>query len=483
MSVRNSESVFPSAALIISLTRCYSVFNRKGFGYIHCICDPDFPSSQYHRQSETEPYGPRFNFEDASNHILFDPPGRTITTEKGFRMARANIGAREGRWYWECKILSGVKHPDSVSPARPGGGHVRIGWARREASLDTPVGFDAYSYGLRDVDGQKVHMSRPKDFLSPKSDFCEGDVIGMEITLPSLSFHRKVVESSYNKAVDVSDDVDPPHPAEAPNIIRDRVPIRYKNQIYFEHFEYHPTKELEDLMNPIPTVIPTSTGAAGNANASAPPSPNHPVPALRTLPFSSIKVYRNGQYVGEPFSELLSFLPPASKPLAQVGARDGLDDGMLGYFPAVSVFRGGAAEVNFGPDFWFPPPDLDIKAREDAQGDIDMIGGDHPAEPVSPASGLKAPLRPLSDRFEEQIAEETIYDIVDEVDFWSQDTSFGEKEGPEAAQNASLSEKVPAALMGHVDPEAADVRAVVNSSGMVGTGGEGVIKEVVQEDE
>ncbi len=215
MSVRNSESVFPSAAPIISLTHCYSVFNRKGYRYIHCICDPDFPSSQYHRQSETEPYGPRFNFEDASNHILFDPPGRSITTEKGFRMARANVGAREGRWYWECKILSGVKHPGSVSPARSGGGHVRLGWARREASLDTPVGFDAYSYGLRDVAGQKVHMSRPKDFLTPKSDFCEGDVIGMEITLPSLSFHRKVVENSYNKAVDVSDDVDPPHPAEA----------------------------------------------------------------------------------------------------------------------------------------------------------------------------------------------------------------------------------------------------------------------------
>ena len=401
-------------------------------------------------------------------------------------MARANVGAREGRWYWECKILSGVKPPDSAAADTSGGGHVRLGWARREASLDTPVGFDAYSYGLRDVAGQKVHMSRPKDFVTPNSDFCEGDVIGMEITLPSLSFHRKVVEGSYNKAVDVSDDVDPPHPAKAPDIIRDRVPIRYKNQIYFEHFEYHPTKELEDLMNPVPVVNSTTSGTAGNASSSA-PSPNHPVPALRTLPFSSIKVYKNGQYLGEPFSQLLTFLPPASKPLNQVGSRNGLDDAMLGYFPAISVFRGGAAEVNFGPNFWYPPPGLEFKTRNQADGDIDMIGGDHPAQPVAPISGLNASLRPLSDRFQEQIAEETVYDIIDEVDFWAQDTSYGEKESSEAVQHAGLSEKVPAVLMGPVDPEAAEVRAVVqqvvDGGRMVGSGGEGVIKEVVQEDE
>ncbi len=106
-------------------------------------------------------------------------------------MARANVAAREGRWYYECKILSGVKRP-AQSPATTnadltGGGHVRIGWARREANLDTPVGFDAYSYGLRDVSGQKVHMSRPKDFSPSNESFHEGDVIGLEITLPSLA--------------------------------------------------------------------------------------------------------------------------------------------------------------------------------------------------------------------------------------------------------------------------------------------------------
>ena len=406
-------------------------------------------------------------------------------------MARANIGAREGRWYWECKILSGVKSPTSTDANGTDGGHVRLGWARREASLDTPVGFDAYSYGLRDVAGQKVHMSRPKDFMPPGTDICEGDVIGMEIVLPSLSFHRKIIEGSYNKAVDVSDDVDPPHPAEALNIVRDRVPIRYKNQIYYEAFEYHPSKELEDLMNPVPVINSASGSVATAAGASASPSPNHPSPALRTLPFSSIRVYKNGHYVGEPFTQLLAFLPPASKVLNQVGAREGLDDGMLGYFPAVSVFRGGAAEVNFGPDFQYPPEGLVCRNHHsndtDAEGDVDMTGGDHPAEPATPVAGLKAPLRPISDRFEDQVAEQTVWDIVDEVDFWAQDTNYGENDTSEAVRNAGLSEKASAVLMGPVDPEAAEVRAVVqqvvDGGGMMGAGGEGVIKEVVQEEE
>jgi COMPASS component BRE2 len=66
------------------------------------------------------------------------------------------------------------------------------------------------------------------------------------------------VEGQYNKAVDVADDLEPSG-AEAPDIIRDRVPIRYKAHLYFEQFEYHSTKELEDLMNPSPVCHPLAT--------------------------------------------------------------------------------------------------------------------------------------------------------------------------------------------------------------------------------
>lgn len=322
-------------------------------------------------------------------------------------MAKANVGVREGRWYWECKITSGIpkrRRSDAENGEVKDKGHVRMGWARREATLDAPVGFDAYSYGLRDVAGQKVHMSRPKNFFPVGEDICEGDVIGLEINLPSETLHRKIVEGHYNPAVDLIDD-DHPSTAEAPDIIRDRVPIRFKAQLYFEQFEYHSTKELEELMNPSPVA------SSGGHGSSIPPGPTHPSPVLRTLPHSSIKVYKNGELIGTPFTDLFAFLPPASKPLPQAGAREGLDDGMLGYYPAISVFRGGAAEINMGPNFWYPPPDF-----TDPTEDVDMIGSDIP----SSATRLQK-LRAMSERYDEQIVEDIVYDIIDEVDFWVQD--------------------------------------------------------------
>lgn len=324
-------------------------------------------------------------------------------------MARANVCVREGRFYYECKITSGIPKKGQTSD-----GHVRIGWARREATLDAPCGFDAYSYGLRDVGGQKVHLSRPQDFFPKGQNIEVGDVIGLEINLPSESLHRKVVEAKYNPAVDRYDEEEEGKGAEAADIIRDRIPIRHKNHLYFEQVDYAPTKELEDLMNPVPQV-----STSGIIAAHEKPSPNHPSPALRTLPGSNIKVYRNGVYIGEPFKDLLAFLPPASKPAQQPGSREGLDDGMIGYYPAISVFRGGAVDVNFGPDFWFP---IGSEADDD---EVDMVGNDQPP----PAAKVSAP-RSLSERYEEQIAEDVVWDIVDEVDFWAQDGFMESKQIP-----------------------------------------------------
>ncbi|KAL2148529.1 hypothetical protein VTH82DRAFT_2083 [Thermothelomyces myriococcoides] len=371
------------------------VYNKKSFHYTPCIADPAFPSMFYYRNTEPPPFGPHMSFEDAASHMFFDRSGMHVTSDKGFRMSRANIAVREGRWYWECKITRGIlKERKEGDPDSHG--HVRIGFARREASLDAPVGFDAYSYGLRDVSGQKVHMSRPRDFFPPGEEIREGDVIGLEIQLPSERLHRKVVQGQYNPLVDLADDDVPDQPPEAPNIVRDRIPIRFKAHIYFEKIDYHPTKELEELMNPSPV---------GPGHNLGTPNPNHPVPAMRTLPNSYIKVYKNGVLMGTPWTDLLAFLPPASKQAQQTGGRDALDDGSLGYYPAVSVFRGGAVEVNFGPNFWYPPPSEDTE-----------MGG------VEGSSGKKiSKLRAMYERYDEQIVEDIVYDIVDEVDFWMQD--------------------------------------------------------------
>ena len=468
MRVLNSE-YFISRATVLNRTHDTSVYNRKGYRYTHCIADPEFRASRYYRQSETAPYGPRIDFEDSSSHILFDQSAKTVTTEKGWRMARANVGVREGTWYHEVKIINGVKppNPDGSIVREDDWGHVRIGFARREASLESPVGFDAYGYGIRDLQGEKIHMSRPKDFMPKGESIYEGDVLGLEIHLPSLTLHKKIVEGSYNKAVDVSDDVEPSS-AEALDIIRDRSPIRYKGHLYFEYFEYHATKELEDLMSPAPIITVTM------ATTTAAPHPNHPQVSLRTLPFSYIKVYKNGRYIGTPFTDLLAFLPPASKPSNQPGAREGLDDGMLGYFPAVSVFRTGAAEVNFGPNFWFPPPGLSDANRED----VDMIGDDAPN--VTSKSALSTDpkrIKPMEERYNEQIAEDVVYDILDEVDFWMQDG------GVALAANEGAVGANPVAA-GLVNPTAHGLSNVMAES-RISDGGAlaGEIKEIVQEEE
>ncbi|KAK3390311.1 hypothetical protein B0H63DRAFT_110862 [Podospora didyma] len=411
------EVQVPDGRTIEFLETSEHVYNKKNFHYTHCIADPAFPSMFYYRQTEPEPYTAHLNFEDAAAHMYFDRAGGHVTSDKGFRMTRANVSVREGRWFWECKVTRGILKTRAEGDPESHG-HIRVGFARREASLDAPVGFDAYSYGIRDVAGQKVHMSRPKDFLPPGEDIREGDVIGLEIQLPSEHLHRKVVQGQFNPAVDLLDEESDVQQHEAPNIVRDRIPIRFKAHIYFEKIDYHTSKELDDLMNPSPM------GTSGSIGSSEPPNPNHPLPPLRTLPNSHIKVYKNGVLMGTPWTHLLAFLPPASKLEKQAGGRECLDDGSLGYYPAVSVFRGGAVETNFGPKFWYPPPGLAGYTPSSSQqtDDVDMIDV-HASPPVQTAtvSLTSVELQPVSERYDEQIVEDIVYDIIDEVGFWMQD--------------------------------------------------------------
>lgn len=215
------------------------------------------------------------------------------------------------------------------------------------------MGFDGYSYGLRDVTGQKVHLSRPRTFMEP---FRSGDVIGMHICLPPIT---KSEEETHK------------------GVFRDRIPIRFRGQLYFEQPDYIASKEMEDLMNPI--LPPQSQN-----NPSIPA----PRPSFPSIPGSFINVYKNGVLQGTAFEDLLAFLPPAS----QIVGRD-LDDGMLGYYPAVSVFHHGIVRMNFGPDFFFPPADLEGRG-----------------------------VRPMCERYEEMAKEDREYDLIDEKE-WEQDAA------------------------------------------------------------
>lgn len=104
------------------------------------------------------------------------------------------------------------------------GAHCRVGWARREAYLDCPVGSDIYSYGYRDYSGDIFHQGKPKAYGEP---FKSGDVIGCLIQLgnehPSMDW-----------------------PCGHPK--RSRVLIKYKGNIYYESKDFQPVsyEELAD---------------------------------------------------------------------------------------------------------------------------------------------------------------------------------------------------------------------------------------------
>ena len=180
---------------------------------------------------ETRPAKVHWCWSDRSPFTKISADAHIVATDKGFRSARTNIGVRQGEWYAEIEILPPEHLSAGLGAAGPlpapmkDGAHIRLGWGRREAPLNAPVGFDGYSYGFRDKTGDKVTLSRPLPYGTP---FKPGDVVGLYIKLPP---HRP------------PDDEDDPA-----NIKRERIAIRYKGQLYFESLEYPRTREMEQLM-------------------------------------------------------------------------------------------------------------------------------------------------------------------------------------------------------------------------------------------
>jgi COMPASS component BRE2 len=369
--------------------------------------------------------------EDSDRNIHFDSSFTVIGNDKGWRMSRANVFAREGQLYYEVRILKGVPAEatghESLATPQP---HVRVGWARREAPLDAPVGFDAYSYGITDSRLDTMHRSRPGKFIPPSksssksakqlpstptpSHIRTGDTIGLLLTLPPLPLHRKVVAGTYNPAVDFSSAPDPSAPPV--DILRDRIPLLYRGAAYFESSEYQPSRAVLAWADRAPSTIVIDR-----------PHPNHDEPSMRTLPGSSVAAWINGVRVdGNAFEELLAFLPPASAPAqtGQAGARQGLDDGALGYYPAVSVFGGGMAEVNLGPKFRFPPTELGLGDGQEG-GDVEMAEaqGDAVDGEDEEVRKIMKP-RAISERYAEQIAEDVVWDIIDEASFFVADGAY-----------------------------------------------------------
>ncbi|KAF9995823.1 hypothetical protein BGZ65_008555 [Modicella reniformis] len=102
------------------------------------------------------------------------------------------------------------------------------------------------------------------------------------------------------------------------------------------------------------------------------------------------------------------------------------DDGTLGYYPVISVYRNGTATANFGPDFKYPP-------NKDPEAEAEN----------KPATAEQRVWRPMCERWEEKLIEECLIDLVDEVELWvseqaNQERGLQSSAAKSAADDASM---------------------------------------------
>lgn len=420
--------------------------------------------------------------------------GRGLGGFKGFRSARCNAPMREGKWYLEVKIElgGGDQAPDAQSRE---GSHVRLGWGRREAPLNGPVGLDGYSYGVRDKTGEKVTLSRPRPYGKP---FKTGDVVGMYISLPPRRQPSK------------KDPHDPAH------IHRERIPIDLKGQEVFEILEYPAAKEMSALMEhstkatnseslPSTTTKKPATGVKAPERAPAPladknPKVNNAAP-LRPLPIlegSRIAFFVNGECQGIAFEDIYDFLPLRQTDNQRKGKgrrmKEGVkehrenpfDDGTLGYYPMISVFNDAAVKINAGPDFDFPPPrDIDalLEGRpqppleepvkqepESTTVDMDVDGE---VKSVPTTTGTTGPYwRPAAERYPEFMEEQWALDKLEEdeakVEFDKQRAKEEAGAKTKAAKGRAAGKKA-AATKGAAASRKKKSAATTEQSSMAGT--------------
>ncbi|KAK4704784.1 COMPASS component BRE2, partial [Phenoliferia sp. Uapishka_3] len=417
----------PESSFEFYSTRNHPI-NKINYRYTPCgpSTTPGLPLA-IHRVIEGPPRNVRFSWEDRSSFVLVTEDGRSITAEKGWRAARANVPVREGNWYWEVKVDRGGGDGGRETGGVGEGSWARVGVARREAPLNAPVGFDGHSYSYRDRSGDAITLARPKPYGKP---YGSGSTIGIYISLPPRP--------------SPGDETDRRNPA---RIVRKRVPIRYKGQLYFESLEYPSSKEMEDLnadpANKAKLVVEEKKAAAPGTKSRPPVADLTPPPRpLPRLAQAKIAFFLDGVCQGVAYENIYDFLPlrlhPGQRKKEKDVRENWHDDGFMGYFPMASVFGGAIATLNPGPDFAFPPP-VDIEAA--------LKKSPHPptTEPlVEPprknedGSVDARPWRPLCDRYAESFAEQATLDDVDERESIR---VFYETQKAEAAERAKDAKK------------------------------------------
>jgi len=259
------------------------LFNRDGYRYILAEADVHAPFRQEFDESADMAGKPIPSFlcrvltpETVLLSFLDRAPQLTLSDDR--------LGVSGNKFYCTIRANHSVNRGTWYFEAKivdiPEGAATRIGWAQKNANLQAPLGFDKFGYSCRSRKGTKFHEAIGKHY-------CDGyktdDVLGCMITLPVIP------EQDY-----------------MPPSFKDKPLLKFKSHLYFEEKD----REKENLEQ------------------------------LKPLPGSKITFFKNGESLGEAFSNIY----------------------MGDYFPAIATFKNAKVKLNFGPRFKFSPP-KNLKVR------------------------------------------------------------------------------------------------------------------------
>ncbi|KAI8424539.1 hypothetical protein MSG28_002996 [Choristoneura fumiferana] len=188
-------------------------FNKDGYRYILAEPDPHAPFRQEFDESHEWsgkpipgwlyralcPGAVLLALHDRAPQLRVSEDRLACSGERGYCGVRASHGVRGGAWYWEAAVRDLGE-----------GGAARIGWARRCANLQAPLGYDRFGYSWRSRKGTRFHESRGRHYGAP---YGAGDVLGCLLTLPGGAGGRA---------------------PRAPRSCKDRPLVKFKSHLYYE---------------------------------------------------------------------------------------------------------------------------------------------------------------------------------------------------------------------------------------------------------
>ncbi|QLG70564.1 hypothetical protein HG535_0A05050 [Zygotorulaspora mrakii] len=411
--------------------------NRRNFIYIPCAANPSFTELGY-CCTEYAFDKPGMSLMDRSDGISVAERRNDLVSVKenlGWRSSRCDVCIKEGKHYWEVEVLQGglsddylidsdttLQRKKDMTNVMP---HLRMGISRREASLEAPVGFNSYGYGIRDHSLESIHGGKINQVLKART-LKHGDRLGFLLNLPPLKVQIEQAKEFTQRRIDALNNVQDAtaqdlsfathedhvhlrkkmkknaankefqkallHDIDHNNIIRDHIAIRYKNQLIFEATDYVKTTKPEYY--------------------SSDKRERHDYYKLEG---SSLAITLNGEPLGKAFEGLKPFLPPFSElqykekfylDCWKNGANSSVDsnspttsnqrqgtilrnkyvnNNKLGYYPTISCFNGGTARIITDRS--------NLKYFDESE---------------------KATL--LDTLYDEQIAEDIVWDIIDEIE-------------------------------------------------------------------